>query len=59
MIISIEELSKMKFGKLKIENPREISSGSSKKIKCICDCGNESLLIFLYMDNGRIYVINY
>jgi hypothetical protein len=44
MKISSEEIAKMKFGKLKIKTPQEVSSGSGKKIEWICDCGRETII---------------
>jgi hypothetical protein len=33
-----------KFGKLRIKIPQNITSGSAKKVKWICDCGREKLI---------------
>jgi predicted SprT family Zn-dependent metalloprotease len=42
--ISISEVSKRKFGKLRIKIPQDIKPGSAKKIEWICDCGREKLI---------------
>jgi hypothetical protein len=42
--ISAKEIATRKFGKLRIKIPQDITSGSAKKIKWICDCGREKLI---------------
>ena len=42
-MISAEELSKMKFGKLVMKSPHDLFPHSNKKEWWICDCGNEIL----------------
>jgi hypothetical protein len=51
--ISIEEISKMKFNKLRIKTPQSILSGSSKKTEWICDCGNIVLKQIVNVTNGH------
>jgi Probable Zinc-ribbon domain len=41
-IISSENLTNIKYGKLRINEPKDISSGSHQKILWICDCGNKT-----------------
>jgi hypothetical protein len=43
-LIRAEEISKRKFGKLRIKTPRDIFPGSAKKIIWVCDCGREKLI---------------
>jgi hypothetical protein len=43
-LVTAEELSKRKFGKLRVKNLRDVHPYSIKKIECICDCGNEPLV---------------
>lgn len=40
-LITAEEISKRRFGKLRIKESQDILPGSAKKIKWICDCGKE------------------
>jgi predicted PP-loop superfamily ATPase len=40
--ISAEEISKRKFGKLRIKVSKNILPGSNKKVAWICDCGRET-----------------
>ena len=52
--VSIEEQQK-KFGKLRIKFPRLITSGSAKKLECICDCGREtSIAAFDILGNNTL-----
>ncbi len=43
-VISADEMSRRKFGKLRLKDPVDIQPGSSKKYTWICDCGNETIL---------------
>ena len=45
MIITSEEMSKRKFGKLRIKTPQSILPGSNKKTVWVCDCGREKLTV--------------
>jgi hypothetical protein len=47
------EFTKMKFGKLRIKVPQNISPGSSKKIEWICDCGNKIITKINYVTSGK------
>jgi hypothetical protein len=39
-LVSVEQLLKTKFGKLRINYQFDLKRGSGKKVECICDCGN-------------------
>lgn len=60
-LVTAEELSEMKFGKLTVKEPQDVTSKSSKKIECLCDCGNSALVtvVNLFTHNttscGRCY----
>jgi hypothetical protein len=43
-IISSNEISSKKFGKLRIKTPQDILPGSNKKVEWICDCEREKLI---------------
>jgi predicted PP-loop superfamily ATPase len=56
--ISAEEISKMKFGKLRIKTPKSILPGSNKKTVWICDCGKEKLIQIGYVISGHTVSCN-
>lgn len=43
----------MKFGKLKMKFPIDIHEFSSKKVKWLCDCGNETLVTVSLVTGGN------
>jgi hypothetical protein len=45
--------SDMKFGKLRIKNPQNITYGSNKKIEWICDCGRKDSKIIKLVLSGQ------
>jgi predicted SprT family Zn-dependent metalloprotease len=51
--ISAEEISKMKFGKLRIKTPQDILPGSEKKLKWTCDCGKITISKINNVINGN------
>ncbi len=53
MIISADEASVKKWGKLRIRDPQSISTGSHKRIVWVCDCGRECSREIRHVLNGR------
>jgi len=53
MFMAASEISKRKFGKLRIKIPQDIKSGSNKKIEWICDCGRKKLIKINYVLSGH------
>jgi hypothetical protein len=52
-LVSADEISKKKFGKLLIKNPQNVMPGSAKKIQWICDCGKETTSSIRYVLSGN------
>jgi hypothetical protein len=53
-LITADYISKRKFGGLRIKEPKDIFSGSAKKIEWICDCGREKLAKIINVISGDI-----
>jgi hypothetical protein len=58
MVILSKDISSKKFGKLRIKVPKDIMSGSRKKILWICDCGKEKLISIYNVLSGNITSCN-
>jgi hypothetical protein len=52
-LISAEEITTKKFGKLRIKTPQDILPGSHEKIFWICDCGQEKIIGIKYVLSGN------
>lgn len=52
-ILSKEYLEKTKFGKLTVISPEETKPYSNKKIRFLCDCGNETITTFNLVSSGK------
>jgi hypothetical protein len=52
-LISAEEMTIKKFGKLRIKIPKDILPGSTKKVLWICDCGKEKFIKIMYVTSGQ------
>jgi len=42
--VSAEEMAARRFGRLRMRDPSAVTSGSTKKVWWMCDCGKESLV---------------
>lgn len=50
--ILAKELIKMRFGKLRAKEARNVTPGSHEKIRCVCDCGKEADVIIKNLLSG-------
>lgn len=50
--ISKDELSSTRFGKLTMVEPEALKPNSNKKIRFLCDCGNETETVFKLVTSG-------
>ncbi|HED05389.1 MAG TPA: hypothetical protein ENI61_01735, partial [Ignavibacteria bacterium] len=51
-LLSKEYFTKTKFGKLKMKYPETYHKSSSKKVKWVCDCGKEKLILIYNITSG-------
>lgn len=52
-LITAEEISKMKFGKLRVKYSQDILPWSHKKVWWLCDCGSEKLIQICKVTQGN------
>jgi len=52
--ITLDKMTETKFNRLRMKNPTSVTSGSCRKIECICDCSREIVISVFRLVNNKI-----